>query len=54
MTEKNAIKVYKVLAPLLILPIMTLEIILTLGLLILPSSGSVFALDGGKTSNPDG
>ena len=54
MTRKNAIKVYKVLAPLLILPIMTLGIILTLDLLILPSSGPVFAQDGGMTSNTGG
>jgi hypothetical protein len=45
---------YKVLAPLLILPIVTLGTILTLELLILPSSGPVFAQEGEKTSNPDG
>jgi hypothetical protein len=45
---------YKVMAPLLILPIVTLGTLLTLDLLILPSSGPVFAQDEGKTSNPDG
>jgi hypothetical protein len=45
---------YKVLAQLLILPIVTLGTILTLDLLILPSSGPVFAQDGEKTSSPDG
>jgi hypothetical protein len=41
----------KVLAPLLILSIVTLGTILTLDLLILPSSGPVFAQEGEKTSN---
>jgi hypothetical protein len=45
---------YKVLAPLLILSIVTLGTILTLDLLILPSSGPLFAQEGEKTTNPDG
>lgn len=45
---------YKVLALLLILPIMTFGAILTLDLVILTSSGQVFAQEGEKTSNPDG
>jgi hypothetical protein len=42
---------YKVWAPLLILPIVTLGTIVTLDLLILPSSTPVFAQEGEKTSN---
>jgi hypothetical protein len=42
---------YKVLAPLLILPIVTFATIVTLDLLILPSSGPVFAQEGEKTAN---
>jgi hypothetical protein len=45
---------YNVLAPLLILLIMTLGTMLTLDLVILTSSGQVFAQEGEKTSNPDG
>jgi hypothetical protein len=45
---------YKVLAPLLILPIVTFGTMLTLELLILPSSGPVFAQDDQKTPNPSG
>ena len=51
--DRNKSK-YKVLASLLILPIVTLGTILTLDLLILPSSGPVFAQDGVKSSNADG
>jgi hypothetical protein len=61
MTGKNPIKVYKVLAPLLILPIMTLGTVITTHFLILPSSGQVFAQEGRQqivkqgiaTSSPD-
>jgi hypothetical protein len=61
MTGNNRIKVYKVMAPLLILPIMTLGTVLTTDFLILPSSGQVFAQEvrqqivkqGIATSSPD-
>lgn len=61
MTGKNPIKVYKVLALLLILPILILGTILTTDFLTLPSSGQVFAQErrqqivkqGIATSSPD-
>lgn len=42
---------YKILAPLLILPILTLGTMLSLGLLNFPNSGAVFAQEGGKSSH---
>lgn len=61
MTVNNPIKAYKVLALLLILPILILGTILTTDFLTLPSSGQVFAQErrqqivkqGIATSSPD-
>jgi hypothetical protein len=61
MTGNNPIEVYMVLAPLLILPTMTLGTVPTTDFLVLPSSGQVFAQEGRQqivkqgiaTSTPD-